>query len=622
MRLLLLLIFLLFGPSVWSQNGRQGMDRALFFAVSQYQDDRLQHLPQTITNAREIAQILISKYGFTTEIVENPSLDDIEAKLTEYRKRYNNGRLPKKGQLLIFFSGHGVKEFNNGYFLPADANLDRILRTGLSYNTWRPFMSQINCDHLMVAVDACYSVTFDPQWNSMNGERGFHRVGELNETESILENHKRYPSRIFFTSDAREDIVPGRSNFARKFLEGLSGLQYTLPFATSSKLFADYIDKAQPSPKGGAFEGDDPRSAFLFFPQVQIRLDDDRYVRQQKDIEAYEALQLQPSITAYQKYLDDFPKGEFRTEVYNLLVQLREDQDWKLATLKNTTASYQNYLRLHPNGQYATQAKQKLKTPPDTPKSLIDLDNMVFVQGGTFQMGSKYGRFDETPHTVTISDFYLSRHEVTFEEYDTFCEASGRKKTDDEGWGRGMRPVINVTWHDAISYCNWLSEKHNLKKFYEFNGEYISPIWHANGYRLPTEAEWEYAARSRGKEQKWPGITEENLLHLYCNYEERGKKDGHRNTSPVGTFKANGIGLFDMSGNVAEWCWDIHKEDYYSISEGVDPKGPGSGSNRIIRGGSWRSQPETLRCAYRGLQNSYYRDPDLGFRLCKSNILN
>ncbi len=638
MRPLLFLIFLLLSTGLMSQKERKGMDRALFFAVSQYQDDRLQHLPQTIRNAREIAQVLKSKYGFTTEIVENPSLDDIEAKLTSYRKQYSNGRLSKEGQLLIFFSGHGVKEFDNGYFLPADADPDRILRTGLSYNTWRPFMSQINCDHLMVAIDACYSVTFDPKWNSMSGERGFRRVGELSEAERILENHKRYQSRIFLTSDAREDVVPGRSNFARKFLEGLSGLQYTLPFATSSKLFADYIDKAQPSPKGGAFEGDDPRSAFLFFPHIKIRLDDNRYAQRQQDIEAYKALQAQPSISACQQYLSNFPKGEFRTEVYNLLLQLREEQDWELATLKNTKASYQNYLRLHPNGQYAPQAKQKInvttsttRTPPVTPKKSAELDHMVFVQGGTFQMGSKDGESNETPHSVTLSDYYMARHEVTSEEYDQFCQATGKEKPDDRGWGRGKRPAIYVSWYDAIEYCNWRSSQDGLTPVYSINKRTQDPNnksnfdklkwtvtinWQANGYRLPTEAEWEYAARSSGKDQKWAGTSSESQLVSFAN--GLGEKDGYKNTSPVGTFKANDLGLFDMSGNVWEWCWDWYDSGYYSKSPKSNPQGPNTGSDRVLRGGSWFDEPAYLRCA-----NRLYGTPDnrffiFGFRLSRA----
>jgi len=266
MRYLIFLISLLFTSQVVSQAQRQGMDKALFFAVAQYEDDQLSHLPQTIKNARQIAQVLENKYGFDTEVVENPSLDDIEAKLSAYRQQYASGRLPKEGQLLIFFSGHGVKEFNNGYFLPADADADRILRTGLSYNTWRPFMSQINCKHIMVAIDACYSVTFDPDWQMMSGGSRFERPGgELSDEERLQANHSKYPARLFMTSDAKEDVVPGRSNFTRKTLEGLA--TFDGRFLSARELFANWIKKAAPTPAAGDFEGDDPRSSFLFIPK-------------------------------------------------------------------------------------------------------------------------------------------------------------------------------------------------------------------------------------------------------------------------------------------------------------------------------------------------------------------
>ena len=329
--------------AAFGQN-RQGKDYALFFAVAEYSDSKLQPLPQTIQNARKIAEVLEKQYNFNTEIIENPSLDDIETKLNDYRKRYANGSLPKDGQFLIFFSGHGVKKFENGYFLPADAESDRIVRTGLSYAIWRPYISQINCQHILVAVDACYSVTFDPKWNTMDGLSDFKRIGELNETQRILENYRAYKSRVFFTSDAREDVVPGRSNFARKFLEGLEALRYSRPFITASKLFANYIEKAQPSPKGGDFEADDPRSAFLFFPKVSTQPDIKRYTQQENEIEAYEAIQDNLSIAACQQYLNDYPNGIFRTEVYTQLLQLQEEQDWKIARLKNTKSSYQHYL--------------------------------------------------------------------------------------------------------------------------------------------------------------------------------------------------------------------------------------------------------------------------------------
>jgi formylglycine-generating enzyme required for sulfatase activity len=246
--------------------------------------------------------------------------------------------------------------------------------------------------------------------------------------------------------------------------------------------------------------------------------------------------------------------------------------------------------------------------------------NMVFVQGGSFNMGSNDGFSDETPvHQVTLSDFYIGKYEVTFEEYDAYCDAIGKTWPDDEGWGRGRRPVINVSWFDAVAYCNWRSAQVGLQTVYLISGENVTANWDANGFRLPTEAEWEYAARSRGKNEKWAGASSEDSLSLYGNYDENdGSTDSYPHTAPVGSLRANSLGLYDMSGNVWEWCWDWYNPDYYNKSSNRDPRGPSSGSFRVDRGGSWYYNPASLRCAIRDVHSPDFRDDILGFRLARS----
>ena len=195
----------------------------------------------------------------------------------------------------------------------------------------------------------------------------------------------------------------------------------------------------------------------------------------------------------------------------------------------------------------------KITIPPD----------MVDVPRGTFQMGSNSGENDEKPlHKVTVSNYSISKTEVTFEQYDKFCDDTGRGKPDDEGWGRGNRPVINVSWQDAVDYCKWMS------------------IQTGNSYRLPTEAEWEYAARSGSKRtgSKYSGSNQLDAVGWYKN------NSGFK-THPVAQKKPNALGLYDMSGNVYEWCSDWYGA--YSSSPKTDPKGPKSGSRHVIRGGSW-----------------------------------
>lgn len=276
---------------------------------------------------------------------------------------------------------------------------------------------------------------------------------------------------------------------------------------------------------------------------------------------------------------------------------------------------HQGELPAHEQGGFVFAA-EGVDPPPIKP----DLDHMVFVQGGTFQMGSKDGESDETRHSVTLSDYYIARHEVTFEEYDRFCQATGKEEPNDRGWGRGKRPVIAISWYDAVDYCNWLSSQQSLQKVYTINGTSVTANWQANGYRLPTEAEWEYAARSRGKDHKWAGTSKETELASFGNYYEGGKKgkDSYEYTSPVGSFKTNDLGLFDMSGNVWEWCWDWYDKYYYAKSPKSNPIGSNTGSARVLRGGSWYNSPASLRCAYRVNDTPGNRDRYIGFRLSRA----
>jgi formylglycine-generating enzyme required for sulfatase activity len=250
------------------------------------------------------------------------------------------------------------------------------------------------------------------------------------------------------------------------------------------------------------------------------------------------------------------------------------------------------------------------------------MPEMVLVEASSFQMGSINGDADEQPvHTVHITrPFYIAKYAMTFEEYDLFCDDTiGIPRPKDRGWGRGAHPLSGVNWYDAVKYCNWLSEKERLSPCYEVKGKLTQCDFSANGYRLPTEAEWEYAARGGHKSQGYEYAGSNNVDDVGWYEGNSGKQ-----THPVGQKQPNELGLYDMSGNMWEWCWDWYGKDYYASSPASDPSGPSSGTgvyiadaDRARRGGGYREKAGVLRVAFRGADGATYRG-DSGFRLVRT----
>ncbi|MEO0732332.1 MAG: SUMF1/EgtB/PvdO family nonheme iron enzyme, partial [Bacteroidota bacterium] len=268
----------------------------------------------------------------------------------------------------------------------------------------------------------------------------------------------------------------------------------------------------------------------------------------------------------------------------------------------------------------------------------VRFPELVEVPGGEFVMGSDDpdARDNETPHRVRLSTFQIAKYEVTAEDYLRFAAENPEhlpqwleegsdthirtgsydyyKRYGDELLGR--HPIVGVSWYDAVAYVNWLSVQRGWRPAYSGTGKNIRLDTTANGYRLPTEAQWEYAARSGGRDdQKWAGTNQEEELWRYANY--YNEKDGFAFTAPVGSLRANPLGLYDMSGNVYEWCWDWYA-DYPTEEELIDPLGPEAGTDRVRRGGSWRSNARYCRPTYRNINRPSYRDGPIGFRVAWS----
>ena len=194
-----------------ARSSRAGQDRALFFAVEDYA--YMPALGNPRQNAQDIATELKEHYGFEVEVIANPTIDEIDKTLSEYAARYADGTYPAQGQLFLFFSGHGVQEGRNGYFMASDSDPGRPQRTAMEYDYYRSQIDQINCQHILVAIDACHSATFDPNHGLRNDNRRFRRKGEA-AYDRILANHQSYRARCFWTSDGLGEETPDRSTFA------------------------------------------------------------------------------------------------------------------------------------------------------------------------------------------------------------------------------------------------------------------------------------------------------------------------------------------------------------------------------------------------------------------------
>jgi formylglycine-generating enzyme required for sulfatase activity len=249
---------------------------------------------------------------------------------------------------------------------------------------------------------------------------------------------------------------------------------------------------------------------------------------------------------------------------------------------------------------------QPAKEESDQDKPLIEL---VSIPAGSFQMGSPDF---PPPHSVTISAFRLGVTEVTQAQYESVM---GRNPSEFQGDAR--RPVEKVSWIDAIEFCNALSDQGGLKRYYLVEGSDVTiPDEQVDGYRLPTEAEWEYACRA-GSKTVYSFGDDEGELDDYAWF----KSNSEDKTHPVGQKQPNAWGLFDMNGNVWEWCQDWYGENYYGQLPVSDPLGPsGGGSARVCRGGFWGDDARRCRSAFRFRHGPRYRNIILGFRMARSSV--
>ncbi|MFZ2446903.1 MAG: SUMF1/EgtB/PvdO family nonheme iron enzyme [Syntrophobacteraceae bacterium] len=354
-------------------------------------------------------------------------------------------------------------------------------------------------------------------------------------------------------------------------------------------------------------------------------------LEKETELYAYTNAKANESVADYEEYVTCYPAGAHLEEIKQLLNDLKnsstEDLHYAEATDRNDFQAYKEYLRKFPHGRYAAEITALLnKSHGATPE-------FIAVKGGCYRMGDQFreGGTNEKPvHEVCLDDFAMGKYAVTVGEFKQFVSDTGYVTEAEKGGGcydwtlrkngslnwrnagfaqDDRHPVVCVSWNDSVAFAEWVSAKTGKK------------------YRLPSEAEWEYAARSGGKDENFPGFSARGQLCLYANFCDNSclfeqktatQDDGYKFSAPVGSYAPNGLGLHDMAGNVLQWTNDWYGQTYYKESPKANPAGPDSGRYRVLRGGSWSiGNPLYMRATYRLWGTPAVRFHDIGFRLVR-----
>ena len=291
---------------------------------------------------------------------------------------------------------------------------------------------------------------------------------------------------------------------------------------------------------------------------------------------------------AYQNYQEQFADGKHLDEIAE-----------KVATIQELLAQQQaqEEAKKQKQAQAAKRERERLakekKLAGTTHKDCEDCPTMVYIPSGSFQMGSNESDSEKPIHTVKVKQFYMGQTVVTFDQwYACYKDGDCSHYPEDEDWGRGSRPVINVNWNDAQQYIAWINRKTGKK------------------YRLPSEAEWEYAAKAGGNSKYSTGNS------ISCR-QARYSGCGSETTVSVRSYSANNYGLYDMHGNVWEWVEDCWNNSYKGAPVNGSAWQSGDCSKRVMRGGDWYSIASYLRSASRGTKTSSARGYNSGFRIAQ-----
>ena len=564
--------------SALAQGSAGGRRVALVVGNDAYQAQAA--LANAVNDARAVANALTA-VGFSVTKVEDATRTQLTSALGEFVRSLGDDDVA-----LFYYAGHGVQVDQENYLLPTDYTGQS--ETSLRLDAIRALDVQEMLRPARVAMlvfDACRN-------NPYRGIRGGGPGLAPMEARGTL---------IAYAAGAGEvasDAARGSANglFTAKFVEALyvPGLTATALFrrvrqevhaasnaeqwpAVYDDLLSDFVFRSEVSAGGGPAGGARP-AVVADSAMAPIRL--------QQETVFWESIQESRTRRDFEAFLVQFPTGTFAGLARNRLAALGAGA----ATRPAADPPRPDPVRPRP-----WRAGEAFRDCPTCPE-------MVVVPAGTFRMGCVSGRQcvdDELPvHEVRVASFALSKYEVTFEEYERFTTATGHRQPSDWGWGRGSRPMAGVSWADAVVYADWLSDE---------TGE---------RYRLPSEAEWEYAARAETRTTYGWG---QNMVRNRANCDGCGSRWDDDGAAPVGSFAANTWGLHDMHGNVSEWVADCWHENYVGApSAGSAWLRGGDCRRRVLRGGSWLGDPVYLRSAKRSRLDPGLRYSYVGFRVARN----
>jgi formylglycine-generating enzyme len=633
-----------------NKNSRAAGERVLVtIGISRYAElSPLQGPSADVTAFREVME---QQYGFHTMV----DLRDDEA----YGERIlevleSCGKLDEEDTLVLYYAGHGrsQKYYGMNYWLPYDAK-ERDIRSWIPSSMVSGAMENIPARHILLLNDSCFSGDLlDTRRDLQERKPGYE------------ETAKRYRAREVMTSGMSEPVADvsmgGHSPFAYHLLDGLWSNDE--PWIDARGLY-EYVKRGVTgqTPLYGTLRGHQEGGACILYRQSR------KPVQMKNPIPGSEGGSDKPETVGSGKTTTE--RAEPAVRVYKCPICGLRNQDEDMFECRVCGRDYLCWehfdkefrcceecaetrrmveSKKKAETKQKSEAKRKAEAKRKNDQDQWDKEKwgdghreavrekletglmpMSYVEGGSFQMGSDdtddYS--DEKPvHTVQVNSFYIGTYEVTQDIYRAVMGKNPSCFYPELDFGK--KPVEQVSWYDSVVFCNRLSIREGLEPVYELEGISdpnrwgLVPVydslrwnnllvnWDVTGYRLPTEAEWEYAARggaiSRG--YTYAGSNDPKEVAWYDDNE--GEE-----TRPVGGKRSNELGLFDMSGNVYEWCWDWYGEDYYSKSPRTNPRGPFSGWVRVLRGGSWCFAETSIRVSHRRCSTPSFRYGINGIRV-------